>query len=336
MKRKAIVKVTSVSVLFSILVVFPILIVSIHPAQAAETFPSKPIKFIIGDYSGSAFDTVGRKISPTLKEKLGVPVNPLNIKGALDVEYLNAIHGAEPDGYTFGFEASWHWMYYLVKPGGPIKFDVTELPLLMAITTYPDCVFASTKSKAKIKTAEDLLNYKKPIRVADYANLTPGAVGLKLVGDERGLEILPVVLESFPEAAMATVRGDVDIMTATPSGTLLKYVRAGDFIPLFIWSNKRMVNLPDVPCSRELGVPEELEGLMLRRLFMTPPGVPKDRMTKLEEGIKATLTDPTVLEWGKKAQQPLTFETGEECFKAVNTLANFYRKRLANIQEFIK
>jgi len=336
MKEKDWVKVFSGIALFSVLLAFTMLVVCAQPAQAAETFPSKSIKFVICGSAGDAFDSVGRSISPTLGKKLGVSVLPVDIKGPMNVDFFNTMHDAASDGYTLGFIGGWEWLYYLVKPGGALRFDITTLPLVLAMTTYPDCVFLSSKSKLGIKTAQELLTCKVPIRVADYSGLTPGAVALKIVSKDKGFDLRPVVLDNFAEANLATIRGDVDLLTATPSGTLLKYVRSGDYSPLFIWGKERFVNLPDIPCSRELGISPELEGVVMRRLFPTSPGVPKDRMARLAEGIKATLTDPGVVEWAKKAEQPLTHDTGEESFKAINDLANFYKKRVADFQEFLK
>ena len=335
MKERDRVKEFCCIVLVSVFVVFAMFLCT-QPAQAAETFPSKAIKFVICGSAGDAFDSVGRSISPTLAKKLGVSVLPVDIKGPMNVDFLNTMHDAAPDGYTLGFIGGWEWLYYLVKPGGPLRFDINTLPLVMAMTTYPDCVFLSSKSKLGIKTAQELLTCKVPIRIADYSGLTPGAVALKIVSKDKGFDLRPVVLDSFAEANLATIRGDVDILTATPSGTLLKYVRSGDYSPLFIWGKERFVNLPNVPCSRELGISPELEGVMLRRLFPTAPGVPKDRIDKLAEGIKATLADPTVGAWAKKAEQPLTYETAEECSQRMSALGEFYRKRSEDFKEFLK
>jgi tripartite-type tricarboxylate transporter receptor subunit TctC len=319
-----------------VLTTLPLLIAFAQPAEAAETFPSKAIKFVICGSAGDAFDSIGRSISPTLAKKLGVSVLPVDIKGPMNVDFLNTMHDAAPDGYTLGFIGGWEWLYYLVKPGGPLRFEISTLPLVTAMTTYPDCVFLSSKSKLGIKTAQELLTCKVPIRIADYSGLTPGAVALKIVSKDKGFDLRPVVLDSFAEANLATIRGDVDILTATPSGTLLKYVRSGDYSPLFIWGKERFVNLPNVPCSRELGISPELEGVMLRRLFPTATGVPKDRIDRLGEGIKATLADPGVMEWAKKSEQPLTFETAEECTQRMNGLGEFYRKRSEDFKEFLK
>jgi tripartite-type tricarboxylate transporter receptor subunit TctC len=305
-------------------------------AQKADVFPTKSVKLTICGSAGDAFDTVGRAISPTLGKKLGVNVLPVDVKGPMNLDFLNAMYDAPPDGHTLGLIGGWEWLYYLVKPGGPLRFDINRLPIVLGMTTYPDCVFLSSKSKLGIKTAQELLNCKIPIRIADYSGLTPGAVALKIVSKDKGFNLNPVVLDSFAEANVATIRGDVDLFTATPSGTLLKFVRTGDYSPLFVWGKERFVNLPNVPCSRELGISPELEGVMLRRLFPVPPGVPKDRTVKLAETIKATLADPGIVEWAKKAEQPLTYETGEECTKQMNSLGDFYRKRISDFQEFLK
>src|SRR3989304_899175 len=128
-------------ILFLLFFVFAIWGVCAQPAEAAEPFPSKSVKFVIGDSAGTAFDSVGRLISPTLAKKLGVSVLPVNIKGPMDVDFFNAMREAAPDGHTLGFISGWSWLYYLVKPGGALKFEITTLPLVLGMTTYPDCVF---------------------------------------------------------------------------------------------------------------------------------------------------------------------------------------------------
>lgn len=333
--KKRIIWLFSAILLALVLAILPLMVACAKPAPAPEVFPSKSISFLLCGVSGDAFDSVGRSLAPTLTKKLGVMVLPMNVKGPKAVDFFDALYGAEPDGHTLGFVSNSEMNQHRLRPG-VLKFDVAKFPVVLVINTYPDCVFASAKSKLGLKTASELLNAKQPIRVADYASLTPGAVSVAIVAKERNLDLRPVAYTTYGEGHVAMVRGDVDILTATPSGTTLRYVRSGEYIPIMVWGEKRFENLPDTPCSRELGLPEKLAGTMLRRLFVTTPGTPPARITKLAEAIKATLTDPGVVEWSKKAEQPITFITPEEYQKVDIALIDFYKQNLETIKPLIK
>ncbi len=298
-----------------------------------ETFPSEPIHLLIGGNTGSAYDTVGRKVAPTLGEKLGVKVLPMNVTGPKHVDMFDAIYKAKPDGYRIAFFNSVRLLGHTLVPD-LLHFDVNELPILLVIKTLPDVVFASPKSK--FKTADDLLNAKEPIRVSNYASLVLGLAALVIVGKERNLDIRPVAFGNWMEANLATIRGDVDIMNATGSGTTLKKVESGEYVPLFVWGAERYDALPNVPSSRELGLPQELEATMQYRAFVTTPGTPTERIAKLTEGLTATLTDPKIVQWGKEVKQPLTVMSAEDFVEAHMNLLNLYKQNWDALQGFVK
>ena len=333
MKKKD--KVFVAIVLFLVLVVLPILIICVQPAQGAETFPSKSIRFIIGGVAGDAYDINGRKFAPTLGKKLGVDVLPVNALGPMSVHFFDAVHVATPDGYNLGFGGALHRMYHIIKPGR-LKYDVTTLPVVAAINTFPDVVWASSKSKLNLKTANDLLNFKGPIKVNLFSPILVGVCSLAILAKERNLDLRPIIYEGFPEGHVAMLRGDVDIGTTTVSGAPLKYIRAGHYIPLFVWGKERYKELPETPCSRELGLNPDLEDTIQQRVFLLPPGTPSDRVAKLSQGIEAMLTDPEMVRWGKEADQPLFFMTADEFEKTQGKLLRFYMKHIEALRPFLK
>ena len=131
-------------------------------------------------------------------------------------------------------------------------------------------VWASTKSKLNFKTANDLLNYKGPIKVALFSPILVGVCSLAIIAKERGLDLRMVTFESMPDSHVAMMRGDLDIGTTTVSGMPLKWIKEGIYAPLFIWGKERYSELPNTPCSRELGLNPELEDTMQQRVFMCP------------------------------------------------------------------
>jgi tripartite-type tricarboxylate transporter receptor subunit TctC len=335
MKTTGGLKQVSAILLFLVITLFAVFSVWVQRAQAAEVYPSKPIKFIIGGKAGDAYDINGRKFAPTLAKKMGVNVMPLDQLGPMSVNFFDAVQESAPDGYSLGFGGGAHRMYHIIKPGR-LKYDVASLPVVAGINTFPDVVWASTKSKLNIKTAQDLLSYKGPVKLALFSPILVGVCSLAIVAKERGLDLRVVTFESMPDSHVAMLRGDVDIGTTTVSGMPLKYIQQGHYTPLFIWGKERYQELPNTPCSRELGLNPELEDTIQQRVFIVPAGTPPDRITKVSQGIQAMLTDPEIVKWGKEADQPLFYLTAEEFEKSQGRLLKFYMKYIEAIKPFLK
>jgi len=335
MRTKGKIELFGASVLFSVLTLFFLLTVFGPFAEAAETYPSKPIRFIIGGKAGDAYDINGRRFAPTLGKKWGATVLVLNQLGPMSVDFFDTVQEANPDGYHIGFGGGAHRMYHIVKPGR-LKYDVTSMPVVAGINTFPDVVWASTKSKLNFKTANDLLNYKGPIRVALFSPILVGVCSLAIVAKERGMDLRMVTFESMPDSHVAMLRGDCDIGTTTVSGMPLKYIQAGHYAPLFIWGKERYSPLPNTPCSRELGLNPELEGTIQQRVFLVPAKTPADRITKLAQGIKAMCEDPEIIKWGKEADQPLSYLTVEEFDKSQGALLKFYMRYIDAIRAVLR
>src|SRR5579862_8842884 len=69
---------------------------------AAETFPAKPIRFVVGFPPGGAVDILARTVAPALAETLGVQVVIDNRTGANGIIGADLVAKAAPDGYTIG------------------------------------------------------------------------------------------------------------------------------------------------------------------------------------------------------------------------------------------
>lgn len=157
-----------------------------------------------------------------------------------------------------------------------MRFDVAELPVVLAVDTYPDIVLTSPNSK--IKTVEQLLQSSAltRVRIADYSGLVLGLASTAVVAKQRHLLTLqPVTFSVYPEAHVAVLRGDVDLITRTGSGTTLRFFESGEYISLLVWGLERFAALPNVPTSAELGLPEQLNGTRQQRVCIASPKTPK-------------------------------------------------------------
>jgi tripartite-type tricarboxylate transporter receptor subunit TctC len=72
------------------------------PAAAQDTFPSRPIRFVVPFAAGGPSDIVARIMAPRMAATLGQPVVVDNRAGAGGVTGVDVIAKARPDGYTFG------------------------------------------------------------------------------------------------------------------------------------------------------------------------------------------------------------------------------------------
>lgn len=313
-----------------------LLAIAVPSTGHTEAFPTKPVQLMIGGASGDAFDAVGRRIAPVLAKKLGVAVQVSNVTGPKLVNLFEGVHSAPADGHVIGLAPSTSMMQHALRPGA-LRFDIAELPIVMAIDTLPDVVFASPKSR--FKTAQDLI---KPatatrVRIGDYAGLVPGLASFAIAAKQvKGLQVQPVTFSVYPEAHVALLRGDIDIITGTGSGTTLRFVKQGDYVPLFVWGAARYAALPNVPSSSELGLPAALNATRLYRPFFTAPKTPADRIARLAKALTETLADPEIVEWAQKANQPLGAMSAAEYAAANGALLKVYRDNAAALQGIVK
>lgn len=301
------------------------------PAPAEETFPSKPIRLVIG--GTRAYDTLGRKFAAISNGQLGVRILPMNLSGPKVSYMYEAMRKAKPDGYTISFHHTGSMREHVLRPD-LLGWDVNTLPVVLGLATPPYTIYASPKSR--IKTANDLLNTKKPVRAAIWG-LSIAIASLAIASEKFGFKVLPVVYPTYSEAVVGVIRGDADIMGAAASGTTLKKVASGDFVPIFLYGKERYAPLPGIPSSKELGFPPKLNTTKLHRVFLTAPGTPPDRIAKLAEILTAAITHPETVKWSKKVGQPLPIITAEQVAKESSTLTELYKPHLDGLlRDFVK
>ena len=73
----------------------------VTPAAQAQSYPHKPIKFVVPFTAGSATDAVGRIVAQAMGDALGQPVTVENKAGANGILGAEAVKGAAADGYTY-------------------------------------------------------------------------------------------------------------------------------------------------------------------------------------------------------------------------------------------
>jgi tripartite-type tricarboxylate transporter receptor subunit TctC len=130
------------------------------------------------------------------------------------------------------------------------------------------------------------------------------------------------------EAALAVTRGEMDSLYVSDTSAN-NYVKSGDLKPLATMARKKSRFFPNEPTIFEaVKLTPDQQWLFdyranvedLGRILVVPPGVPKERLTFLQEAVKKALTDPALIAEGEKTQRYVDFEDAETTRKRANAV----------------
>jgi tripartite-type tricarboxylate transporter receptor subunit TctC len=260
----------------------------------AQTYPAKPIRFIVSFPPGGSTDVVARAISPRMSERLGQPIVVENRAGAGGMLGVEVAAKSPPDGHTIALAAAGalssnvslypRMPYDVEKDLAPIS-TLAMIPfILVAHPSKPSSLKALIESaRAKpgalswgyggsgttMHLAGELFIMMAKIRMQGVPYKGSGPVGLDVLGGQ-----VPI--------------GVVDV----PSG--LAHIKAGKLQALAVTSKQRMSVLPEVPTFEEAGLPGyEAVGWIG---VVAPAGTPPDVISKLNSEIRGALSVPEIRE----------------------------------------
>lgn len=221
----------------------------------AQSYPDRPIRFIVPFAAGGAGDITARVIAPRLAESLGQQVVVDNRPGAGSIIGTNFVAKSPPDGYTillanvaFGALPALHRKL----PYDPVK-DFAAVSLVNfaphVLLVHPSLPVKTTKELiALAKARPGQINYSSAgIGSSNHLNA-------ELFRIDTGIDMVHVAYQGGAQALTALLSGEVQVDFA---GTLvsLPHIQSGRARALAITSTKRMAILPDVPTLAEAAVP---------------------------------------------------------------------------------
>ena len=291
-------------------------IVQIGAVHAADTFPNKPIRLVVGFVPGGGTDVSARLIAQKLSENLGQQIVVENRPGASGLIAADSVAKAEPDGYTLllaNMQSTVSAPYVL-----PTSFDfVNGFTAVRFIGTVPNVLVVSP-SKNDVKTVAQLLEQVKA-KPGTYTYASSGMGSPQHLSAARFSQITGAKMEHVPykgsgQAIADLLGGQVDMNFDTlPS--VISQINGGKLRALAVTSSKRSERLPDVPTLAEAGV----KGMDVEQWYavLAPANIPPTTLKKLDQAIGETLGDAGVA--SKLADQGMTLGGGPkdpEAFKA--------------------
>jgi len=222
----------------------------------AQSFPSKPIRYVVPFPAGGTVDIIARQISQELGKALGQQVVVENRAGASSILGHDHVAKSAPDGHTLvgcniGPMAI-HSTLYPRLPFDPLK----DLQMVMILATVGSVI--EVTPSLPVKSIRDLvaLAKRRPGEL-NFASSGPGSsthLTMELLKQRAGVDMVHVVYKGSGPAVIDTMAGFVQIMIDNVTGSL-QFIRAGKLKPLAVTSATRTAVLPDVPTLIESGFP---------------------------------------------------------------------------------
>ncbi len=256
----------------------------------AQTYPSKPVTFVVPNPPGGVVDTSARLVGEPLGKLLGQPVVIENKGGASGNIAYQQVALAPKDGHTLLISYS---AYHVGNPSMFSKLpwaqkEFVPVALLAAATN----VIAAHPSLPP-NNLKDFIAYAKAnpgkLNFASQGNGSLSHVGTALLEQTTGIEMTHVPYKGSGPAIQDVLAGQVQVFMTTPP-SVMQHVQAGKLKAFAVTGKTRHPGLPNVPTTAEAGLAGfELEAWV--GLF-APAGTPPAVIQTLTEKVKAALATP--------------------------------------------
>ena len=255
---------------------------------AAETYPSRPVRFLVGYAAGGGVDITARLIGQWLSERLGGQFIVENRPGASTNIATEAVVRSPPDGYTLLLTNAANAINNSVfdKLNFQYTRDMVGAGALMRVA-YVMVVNPSLP----VKTIPELIAYAKAnprkLAVGSGGAGSPDQASSEYFKMEAGVEMLDVPYRGLAPALTDLLGGQVHMVFGTiPSA--IEYIKGDKLRPLAVTTAMRSTALPDVPT-----VGESLHGYEASQWYGVgaPKGTPPEVIAILNKQINAALAD---------------------------------------------
>ncbi len=258
-------------------------------SAAAQSYPARVIKMIVPFTPGSPNDVMARLLNQHLAPRLGQPIVVENKPGGGTTIGSKAAAAAEPDGYTILFVSSSIVLDRAMNKAVEIDPLKDFAPVASVNTTY--WVFTVSPT-LPVKTMAEFIAYTKSHPSSVNFAATQGTAALLIAQMFKRLTGADVQIIPYKGGAAALpdfLGGRIQMLNPTPS-TSIPLIRDGRMRALAITSPARISELPEVPTTREVGLPSLT--LEFWAGVLAPARTPPEIVDKLNAAINETLRSP--------------------------------------------
>ena len=262
-------------------------------AGAQETYPSKPVRFILPFPPGGPTDILGRLIAERLGAQLGQPVVTENRGGAGGNVGAEAAAKSAPDGYSIVLVAP----SLAISPTlyAKLNYDpVKDLTPISLVATVPNVILTQLKHPATLR--EFIAEAKaKPgtLNFGSGGSGTSNHLAGELFNLMTGAKLTHVPYKGVNLAMQDVMAGRIDfVVIGVPAAA--PHIRAGKLRPLAVIAKQRLPALPEVPTVAEAGLP----GFEVTTWYgiLAPAGTPRPIVARLNGELAKVMRSPEMRE----------------------------------------
>jgi tripartite-type tricarboxylate transporter receptor subunit TctC/ABC-type uncharacterized transport system substrate-binding protein len=257
----------------------------------AQTYPTRPVRIVVGFTVGGIYDTYARLIAQWLSERLRQPFIIENRTGAGGSIATDAVARAAPDGYTLLFTGSndaWNTAIYdnlgfsYIRDIAPVASLTKGMGVLVVLPSFPassvhEFIAYASDNPAKVTVGSDGVGSGPHIFWELFKSMT-------------GLNLLHAPYRGAPPVIVDLLSGQVQAYFGYMQ-PVIRYIQTGQLRPLAVTRATRAEALPNVPAMAEFVPGYEAVGW---NGIGAPRNTPAEIVEKLNKEINAGLASPGV------------------------------------------
>jgi len=269
------------------------LLIGIQVTQA-QSWPTKPIKFIVPYPPGGGTDVIARIMQETLSQVLGQQIIIDNRGGAGGSIGTDIAAKSPADGYNVLFTLSSHTINPAIYP--KLAFDTEkDFAPVSLVASLPQILVANPDFPAKSVKEVIQMAKNKPdaVSYASVGNGSPGHLAGAMMANSAGVTMTHIPYRGGGPAITDVIAGQVPLLwVSIPAAA--NYVKTGKLKALAVSTVKRSPIFPDVPTMAELGF-KDYEVDSWYAMFV-PTGTPQNIIESLNKATIKVLAEPAVKE----------------------------------------
>ena len=288
--------------------------VSAHAAD--PSYPTKPVRIVVGFAPGTGPDFVARLIANKMQEawKSGVVVD--NKAGAAGFIAAQEVARAAPDGYTLLLGAL---AQITIAPSTyrKLPYDPQKDFAPVSEVSSTDFVLVTNAQRVPARTLQEYVTWakgQKPLFFGTFGAGTIGHFGGDIFADAAKIPMEPVHYKSTGDALTGILNGDVQALLVTPS-LAAAHIKSSKLRALAMTGPTRSQVLPDVPTFKEAGYPD----VQFTAWFgvFAPAKTPPEILDKLNAEVAKAARAPDTRAKLEEAGYRVTATSREEFAQAV-------------------
>ena len=293
----------------------------------AQSYPSKPVRFLSGQPPGGATDFFARMVAQKLNETWKQPIVVDHRPGASGSIAVELTVKSQPDGHTLVFATAGQIVInpHLLKLSYDPLVDLAPVAFLvhtsMLLITHPAVPAKSARELVALAKAQP-----GKLNIGSGGNGVPSHLAAELFMALTGTRMTHIPFKGAGPSVLAVVTGDIDLTFGSLPATMAQ-AKAGRARALGVSTAKRSQAWPELPTLAESGAP----GFEMTSwyAFFGPPALPRDLVTRIHADIGRVAAQP-------EFQERLLREGAEHEAMTLERFAQFMRTESARWAKVIR